>query len=124
MPVLLLVIGLSITAFSNASADIFYCEIKPLLKADSILLLDNWRYHEGDSGVWANPEFDDSGWKLVGSYGLVDSLGNEWKGIAWLRLNLIVDSSFWGKTAGISWVQAGASEVYLNGKQIYSFGKV
>ncbi len=45
-------------------------------------------------------------------------------GIGWLRLRLQVDSSLYNKTIAIVLTFAGATEIYLNGKSIYRFGKV
>ena len=41
-----------------------------------------WRYHSGDSAIWAQPEFDDSKWDTVyTNLALDDSLEGFWKGM-------------------------------------------
>ncbi|HQV30459.1 MAG TPA: SpoIIE family protein phosphatase [Calditrichia bacterium] len=84
-----------------------------------------WFYHGGDDPQWANPAFPDSTWQQVSTPlrpQEMDSL--DWSGIAWFRLHLDVDSLLWGNPVTLTMVQAGASEVYLNGKRVLAFGEV
>ncbi len=84
-----------------------------------------WRYHGGDDSRWASPAFDDSSWDIVNSR---LEKGNEppsgWNGIGWFRLHLAVDSSLWNEAVAFGITQGGASEIYLDGKRICSYGKV
>ncbi len=84
-----------------------------------------WRYHTGDSAIWASKYFDDSKWDTVKTRLQVnDSLLNDWKGIGWFRKYIKIDSSLQNKTIGLIFTQDGASEIYLNGDLVHAFGKV
>ena len=84
-----------------------------------------WRYHSGDSAIWAQPEFDDSKWDTVyTNLALDDSLEGFWKGMGWFRKHFKIDSSLQNKSLGLIINQDGASEVYLNGHLVHAFGKV
>lgn len=86
-----------------------------------------WKYHPGDNPDWANPDFDDTTWKYLSPFITQDkSIDKEWQGIGWFRLNISVpDEELWNKPLAILVsYQAGASEIYLDGELIYSFGKV
>jgi len=91
-------------------------------------LLVNWKYHPGDDQEWANPAFDDTEWESTESTWLflneIPRIG--WEGIGWFRLHLSVpDERLWHTPLALRVIyQAGASEIYLDGELIYSFGKV
>ena len=91
-------------------------------------LLVNWKYHPGDDQEWANPAFDDTGWESAESTWLFlnEIPRSGWKGIGWFRLHLSVpDERLWHTPLALQVMyQAGASEIYLDGELIYSFGKV
>lgn len=92
----------------------------------TIYLPDQWKYHAGDSIHWASTDFDDSNWEQISTLLGPNQLPlMNWSGIGWFRLVLDVDSSLVGSTLGIDIpVQNGASEIYLNGSLLYSFGLV
>jgi hypothetical protein len=48
---------------------------------------------------------------------------SEWKGVAWLRIVFEIDSSLKGKAVGFKMHHDGASEIYLNGKKVLTFGE-
>ena len=91
-------------------------------------LLVNWKYHPGDDQEWANPAFDDTGWESTESTWLFlnEIPRSGWEGIGWFRLHLSVpDERLWHMPLALQVMyQAGASEIYLDGELIYSFGKV
>jgi serine phosphatase RsbU (regulator of sigma subunit) len=87
-----------------------------------IELRDGWRFHAGDDPAWADPAFDDSGWHRVDSGSA--EFGPEWRGIGWLRRRLPVDASFEDSVVGLQVRQAGASELYLDGRRVATLGKV
>ena len=95
------------------------------LPAEGVLLDNGWKFHAGDSLSWANPLYNDMAWQpvnpLLPLYRLPEI---KQPGIGWLRLILQVDSSLYNKTIAIVLTFAGATEIYLNGKSIYRFGKV
>ena len=84
-----------------------------------------WQFSPGDDSLWADPNFDDSSWELVNPWLDVQKPeAKEWKGIGWFRKVVRIDSSLRGKLVGTYFHQDGASEIFLNGKKIFSFGKV
>ena len=91
-------------------------------------LLVNWKYHPGDDQEWANPAFDDTEWESTESTWLFlnEIPRRGWEGIGWFRLHLSVpDERLWHTPLALQVMyQAGASEIYLDGELIYSFGKV
>lgn len=87
----------------------------------------NWKYHPGDNPEWANPDFDDTTWEIANTWMPHSDLpDNGWQGIGWFRLHLsIPDEELWNMPLALHVTyQAGASEIYLDGELIYSFGKV
>lgn len=87
-------------------------------------LVKDWRFHPGDDPAWADPDFDDSAWPLVlPSLENVDQVAGEWTGIGWFRRQIRATPEF-GSSAGIFMGQAGASEIYLDGELVATFGKV
>ena len=93
-------------------------------------MLVNWKYHPGDDQEWASPAFDDTGWESIASteLSLKEIPRSDWKGIGigWFRLHLSVrDERLWHTPLALQVIyQAGASEIYLDGELIYTFGKV
>jgi serine phosphatase RsbU (regulator of sigma subunit) len=91
-----------------------------------IPLPSSWNYAPGDNPDWRLPEFDDSGWEQVSTSITVNDLQfAEWTGIGWFRLVINADSSIAGYPLSLEVItQNGAAEVYLNGEQLYEFGRV
>ena len=87
-------------------------------------LVKDWRYHPGDDPAWADPTFDDSDWPLVlPSLENADQIPGGWTGIGWFRRKIRATPEF-GNSAGIFMGQAGASEIYLDGELVATFGRV
>ena len=87
----------------------------------------SWKYHPGDDPEWASPNFDDTAWESTNTLLLGKELPeNGWDGIGWFRLHLSVpDERLWNMPLALQVTyQAGASEIYLDGKLIYKFGVV
>lgn len=90
-----------------------------------VILNYHWRNLAQDSSGFSATSYDDSGWMLSDSYlGKGAAKEKNWKGIGWFRLHLWVDSSLWGKTVAFHISQYGASEIYMNGERIFTFGQV
>jgi serine phosphatase RsbU (regulator of sigma subunit) len=105
----------------------FYIEASDLENEyRTIYIPDQWLYQAGDSIHWANPGYDDSNWESVSTLLGPNQLPlMTWNGIGWFRLVLDVDSTLVGVPLGIDIpVQNGASEIYLNGALLYSYGIV
>lgn len=86
------------------------------------LIYDGWKYHSGDNAEWAIPEFDDSSWESVGTELRPDELPlSGWQKTGWFRLHIDIDSALVNQPIGLFFWQAGSSQLYLDGKLIYSF---
>ncbi len=95
-------------------------------KAGQIELIENWRYHPGDDAAWSKPDFDDRDWETLENPWLASEgiPRSGWDSIGWFRLYVTVDSLMARRPLGFTMQQAGASEVYLNGKLLLTFGRV
>ncbi|SNR41993.1 His Kinase A (phospho-acceptor) domain-containing protein [Maribacter sedimenticola] len=123
---ILYIIGflLSLTVFSQQE--------KVLTISDTTLvnrwayLESNWSYKKGDNINWSDPKFDDSSWTKISSKNL-NKPNNKIIGgdneIVWFRKLIKTDSTF-NNPIVLNVYQAGASEIYLDGKLIRTLGKV
>ncbi len=95
------------------------------LPAQGVLLDKGWTFHVGDNLDWAKPDFDDSKWESIDPTKDIFELPQIHKTgqIGWLRLRLAGDSALHQSLVLII-QQAGASELYLNGKRIHQIGIV
>ena len=85
----------------------------------------DWYYKSGDDPSWALPEFNHSDWDTVNSFLQIGKFDQgEWRGVGWLRIVFEIDSSLEGKTVGLRMHHDGASEIYLNGKKVLTFGEI
>jgi two-component system, NtrC family, sensor kinase len=103
------------------SGQVFH--LNKLLERDT--LLNGWQFHPGDDPQWANPDLDDSKWKLADpgtDITKFDQLKNA--GVGWLRLHIRADSGIAGQQI-MAWVsQYSASEIYLDGRLIQRYGYI
>jgi len=85
-----------------------------------------WRYKSGNDAAWAANDFDDSSWEKLESTRLDPAKlpGEGWNGAAWFRLHVTVDKQLASEIVAIRLVHWGASEIYLDGKLLESFGTV
>ncbi|MDP4190490.1 MAG: SpoIIE family protein phosphatase [Bacteroidota bacterium] len=117
-----------VTNISNWKDHQYSRIIKPVYifgKDNGIILVNNWRYHEGDNPEWAGLRVNDTLWKTVESNFTTDNFYDlKWQNIGWFRTHLHIDPSLWNKTLGLKLTQLGASDIYYNGRLIYSSGKV
>jgi len=92
----------------------------------TLYIPNDWKYHSGDSVLYASPDLDDWDWMPVSTLlGANQFPFIDWSGIGWFRLTLDVDSSLIGIPFALDVVmQSGASEVYMNGELLYQFGQV
>jgi serine phosphatase RsbU (regulator of sigma subunit) len=94
---------------------------------DGILYLtDNWKFKAGDDPTYAHPRLFDADWEPVSTLlGRPDLAFIEWKGIGWFRLHVKIDSSLVNKPLAILMpTHNGASEFYLDGRHIATWGTV
>ena len=102
-------------------ADFFYIAAPRGGPYDEVM----WRFSSGDDSLWSDPHYDDSNWELVNPWlDVQEPEAKKWKGIGWFRKVVRIDSSLRGKSVGTYFHQDGASEIFLNGKKIFTFGKV
>jgi len=121
-----------LSVFSYGQTDsIFHLDSLPVsgqngsYNEPAVLLNRCWKYHKGDDPHWADSAADEKDWKYIDPALNLSALPeNTFEGIGWLRLHLDVDSSLLDQTLALMMTQSGASEVYLNGKLIQSFGKI
>ena len=84
-----------------------------------------WKYHPGDDSSWAHPDLDDSDWENAFPLlkpGKMPASG--WPGIGWFRLHVGADSTLWNRPLAVACKQYGASEVYLDGQLLQSYGRI
>jgi serine phosphatase RsbU (regulator of sigma subunit) len=79
-----------------------------------------WKYHPGDpavAGEWAQPDFDDSSWELVGPELRPNELPKSgWDGVGWFRLHIVTDSTFSQGSLGITGNHSGSIQIVWDGK--------
>jgi len=94
-------------------------------RPEKALRLENWKYHSGDDSEWANPRYDDNSWDATCPCILSNHKPQGgWNGIGWFRIHVWVDSSLWGVPLAFDLKQMGATEVYLDGRLLYTIGDV
>ncbi len=125
--ILILVALLTVTFSLSAQVSEGWSEIV-VLGAEELenptSLVKDWRYHSGDDLRWASPDYDDSDWGFaLPSLENIEVGPDGWTGIGWFRRTLRVTEEF-GESVGIFMAQAGASEVYLDGRLVARFGTV
>jgi len=85
-----------------------------------------WKYSPNDDPRFAEPQFDDRAWETLNNtlikFSSVPQSG--WRGIGWFRLHLRVAPELVSVPLNLEMFHLGASEIYLNGKQIGRFGVV
>ncbi len=92
------------------------------LPTEGVLLNKNWTYQTGDNPDWAKSDFDDSAWTPIDPTKELFALPQLFNAqIKWLRLDFEVKKKL-PNPLGIAVNQAGASEIYLNGRLIHQFG--
>lgn len=112
---------------TTPSTDVYVLRLETLNSGEANWASTPWKYHPGDNVEWASPTFDDTAWESTSILLSPNALpAGGWQGIGWFRLHLSVpDEQLWNTPLALHvWYQMGASEVYLDGKLIYKFGKV
>ncbi len=91
-----------------------------------ILLNEGWRYQMGDHPDASLQNFDERGWMPVRpASDIHDSLpAGVDKGIGWMRLRLRLAEDAQGKQFVLMIRQSVASEIYLNGKLLSTYGTI
>ena len=100
-------------------------QVSNLDSVEEIALDKFWKFHNGDDSLWALSTFDDSKWDTVNTklkFGKDGS--NPFTGIGWFRIHIYLDSSFNEIPIAVLVEQDGASQIFVDGKLIQSFGTV
>ncbi|MCP3962371.1 MAG: SpoIIE family protein phosphatase [bacterium] len=117
-----------ITTWGAAAARAERAEVvtlEPEELAAGVPLTLEWRYQPGDRAEWADPGLDDSEWPLVRP-ALRDPqrIPGGWQGIGWFRRRVVLAPEFGEAPLGLFIVQAGASEIFVDGRLAVRFGTV
>lgn len=84
-----------------------------------------WKYHSGDNIQWSSASYADTDWVVTNA--LLRSPGASdiaWNGMGWFRFHFYADSSIWKSTLAFRVQHLGASQIYYNGKLLYTYGNV
>ncbi|MBK8517244.1 MAG: hypothetical protein IPL55_13470 [Saprospiraceae bacterium] len=102
--------------------------LKPtMLNKDStqiyITEMKGWYFKQGNDTAWAKADIDLAGWKRMLPTELSENLADKnGKMEGWFRLKIKVDSTFGETSFGVRMSTRAASDLYINGKRIASFG--
>ena len=88
----------------------------------------NWKFAAADDSIMASPDHDDSKWIVVdpnfrGSEA-ADSIGRKFTTVGWFRFHFTADTSVINIPLALNITHYGASEIYLDGKKIMSYGAI
>ena len=117
----ILFIFLSNNCFSQNTSKIIHIGKLP---PEGVLLDKGWKYQARDNPAYADPNFVDNNWQTIDPTKDIFDIPQLWKTkIGWFRLHFTVDTSVIHQLT-LMIQQSGASEMYLDGKLIHSFGVV
>ncbi len=89
---------------------------------------DNWLFHEGDSTAFASPYYFDSAWPVTHTELNISNKpkrpSDSFNSIGWFRLHFSVDTNMVMHPMAFKISHPGASEIFLDGKKIASFGLI
>ena len=82
-----------------------------------------WKFKSGDQEIWAERNFNDSLWISINpDLDTLQSAPGLFGGIGWFRTKIRVDDAYAGVPLGLMVTQSGASDIYIDGKLVHSFG--
>lgn len=86
------------------------------IPSKGLVLTNGWKWHVGDNHEWADPEFDDSDWKIIDPTQDVNAIPQlSQKGYGWFRTTIEFSPLVAQKLTTLQISQSVASEVYING---------
>jgi cephalosporin-C deacetylase len=101
------------------------CGSNKALSVNELVLDDQWKFVPGDSMIWADADYDDSGWKTISSAKCWEDQGfPDYDGFGWYRKQVIISDSLKEmitkyKGIMIKYTNADdADEFYFNGRKI------
>ncbi|MEO8085185.1 MAG: adenylate/guanylate cyclase domain-containing protein [Bacteroidota bacterium] len=124
-----LILGLLLLVFSFVGMENIFAS-NYLLTKDSLqdypnIIDKNWKFYAGVDTTMAAQSFNDSQWMNVKTFlRWSDTMHTTFSGIGWFRLHITADTSVAGVPLAMSITHFGASEIYLDGKRLKSFGKI
>lgn len=98
-----------------------------LISGDSLpyTLKTNWKYSTEDNNSFSSPIFNDNTWKTIIPSLRTDALNDTiFNGFAWFRLHIFIPRTLINKSLALSISHAGASEIFIDGQKVASYGKV
>ena len=116
LSILLLFLSVAVTAQDNVVG------YNP--PATGRLLNKGWKYQTGDNAAWVAPDYNDNHWHPTNPTWDIADIPPLWKThIGWFRLRFTLDSAFASEPLTLLVQQAGASEIYLNGRLLQRYGR-
>lgn len=123
MKKLLLIVCMSLPVLLHAQKYVGFSNV--ILENSYFPQLDSsWHYIHADDSAMATPGYNDSGWAMVNTVMKPDSSGNTMNGIYWFRNRIYVSDSILDKSFALNMTHFGASEIYLNGVLLKTYGKI
>jgi adenylate cyclase len=107
-----------------------FAESELLLTSDTLSHFPNyftsgWKHIQADDSAMARSDFDDSRWKSVHSTQFVNvNNADSVEAISWFRLHFRADVPVINHPLAMTITHYGASEIYLDGKLLKSFGHI
>ncbi len=84
---------------------------------------DGWLFKMGHDTSWASSDINTDNWQKLNPAGLTAKMADpKGKLEGWFRLKIILDSSFTGMPLGIIQNVWAATDIYIDGKLVHSFG--
>jgi len=128
LPILILIfasIYLTVPCFAIVSQEKIIFISKDSIKDYPNYIVHGWKYIESDDSTMSQLSYNDSQWITVNSMLNLSSKSTpEFNSICWMRLHFKTDSTVTGRPIALSIEHYGASQIYLDGKLIQSYGKI
>lgn len=117
----ILLLFFALPVFGQEQKGVTYLSSKDI----PVSLEKNWKFHSGDDTAWAAVDYNDSSWEhLNPALRLSDSADEKFNTIGWFRLHIHADKSMEDAVIAAQIHHYGASEIYLDGKKIKTYGKI
>ncbi|MEZ4691737.1 MAG: hypothetical protein R3A12_16900, partial [Ignavibacteria bacterium] len=85
--------------------------------------VDGWLFRQGNDLSWSEKETDEAGWEKLSPSRLSDSLADKNGRLeGWFRIKIKIDSSFGNTALGFHMNSWAATDVYVDGNLLHSFG--
>lgn len=127
--IFLLLLSINLHAGFREDSTIFISELgnyeSSVNRESGIPISGPWKFMKGDNVAWADARLDDSGWMYINPN--LDTLTKNpglFGGIGWFRVRVNVDQQYAGVPLAFMITQSGASDIYVDGKFVHSFGVI